>query len=88
MVPKRPARELLEVLLAGIHACRLRHNEYDGLNDEDDLDGDAEDWDDEQAETAPTAQRRTLRQLVREAAAAIAVGAGQPHEASDLETVW
>ncbi|MFH8385084.1 hypothetical protein ACH4E7_29775 [Kitasatospora sp. NPDC018058] len=33
--PKRPARELLEDLLAGIHGCWLLHSEYDELDDEE-----------------------------------------------------
>ncbi|WP_380280430.1 hypothetical protein [Kitasatospora purpeofusca] len=65
--PQRPARDLLEDLLTGIHACWLLHTEYDELDDED-L-GDAEDWDDEQAEQHQRRSRERFAQLVREAAA-------------------
>ncbi|WP_328954408.1 hypothetical protein [Kitasatospora purpeofusca] len=68
--PKRPARDLLEDLLTGIHACWLLHSEYD----EDDTEGlgtadEAEDWDDEQAEQHQHASRERFAQLVRETAA-------------------
>ncbi|MCX4688601.1 hypothetical protein OG401_30620 [Kitasatospora purpeofusca] len=66
--PKRPARDLLEDLLTGIHACWLLHSEYDDLDTDEDL-GDAEDWDDEQAEEHQRRSRERFAQLVREAAA-------------------
>ncbi|WP_406112031.1 hypothetical protein [Kitasatospora purpeofusca] len=61
--PKRPARDLLEDLLTGIHACWLLHSEYDEVL------GDAEDWDDEQAEEHQRRSRERFAQLVRETAA-------------------
>ncbi|MDY0811090.1 hypothetical protein [Kitasatospora purpeofusca] len=66
--PKRPARDLLEDLLTGIHACWLLHNEYDDLDTDEDL-GDAEDWDDEQTEEHQSRSRQRFAQLVRETAA-------------------
>ncbi|WP_407987562.1 hypothetical protein [Kitasatospora sp. CMC57] len=67
--PKRPARDLLEDLLTGIHGCWLIHSEYEDLDEEDlDLDDDGE-WDDEQAEQRQRAGRERFAQLVREAAA-------------------
>ncbi|MGW4692435.1 hypothetical protein ACWEO1_08660 [Kitasatospora cineracea] len=68
--PKRPARDLLEDLLAGIHGCWLLHSDS-GEDDEDDEDlGDAEDWDDEQAEEHQRRSHERFAQLVRETAAA------------------
>ncbi|MFD4395572.1 hypothetical protein [Kitasatospora sp. NPDC058397] len=68
--PKRPAPDLLEDLLAGIHGCWLFHDEYDELDDEDDF-GDDKDWDDdEQAGQQQDRSRSDFAQLVREAAAA------------------
>ncbi|MFF1789567.1 hypothetical protein ACFVX9_24280 [Kitasatospora sp. NPDC058243] len=66
--PKRPARDLLEDLLTGIHACWLLHTEYDDLDDEDD-DTSAEDWTAEQAEKHQRRSRERFAQLVRENAA-------------------
>ncbi|MFD8478522.1 hypothetical protein [Kitasatospora sp. NPDC059673] len=66
--PKRPARDLLEDLLTGIHACWLLHTEYDDLDDEDD-DTSAEVWTDEQAEQHQRRSRKRFAQLVREATA-------------------
>ncbi|MFI9366525.1 hypothetical protein ACIG5E_36555 [Kitasatospora sp. NPDC053057] len=63
--PKRPARDLLEDLLAGIHGCQLLHEEYD----EDSGADEAEDWDDEQAERHQDRSRERFARLVREAAA-------------------
>ncbi|WAL74643.1 hypothetical protein OU787_26010 [Kitasatospora sp. YST-16] len=68
--PKRPARDLLEDLLAGIHGCWLLHSDS-GEDDEDDEDlGDAEDWDDEQAEEHQRRSHERFARLVRETAAA------------------
>ncbi|MEU4117753.1 hypothetical protein AB0F71_25060 [Kitasatospora sp. NPDC028055] len=67
--PRRPARDLLEDLLTGIYGCCLLHSEYEELDDEDDLDGDVEDWDDEQAEQYQRRSRERFAQLVRETAA-------------------
>ncbi|MFD4906872.1 MULTISPECIES: hypothetical protein [Kitasatospora] len=66
--PKRPARDLLEDLLTGIHACWLLHSEYEDLDTDEDL-GDAEDWDDDQAEEHQRRSRERFAQLVRETAA-------------------
>ncbi|MFF7991955.1 hypothetical protein ACFZDG_19440 [Kitasatospora xanthocidica] len=66
--PKRPARDLLEDLLTGIHGCWLLHSEYDDLDHEDDTN--AEDWTDEQAEQHQRRSRERFARLVREAAAA------------------
>ncbi|MFD7587676.1 hypothetical protein ACFV84_19905 [Kitasatospora sp. NPDC059811] len=48
--PRRPARDLLEDLLAGIHGCWVLHTEYDDLDEEhlgtDDADPDGADPDD------------------------------------------
>ncbi|MFJ7275521.1 hypothetical protein [Kitasatospora sp. NPDC098663] len=68
--PRRPGRDLLEDLLAGIHGCWLLYTEYDDLDTDDNLDGDAEDWDDEQAEQHQQRGRERFAQLVRETAAA------------------
>ncbi|WP_406205506.1 hypothetical protein OH807_30985 [Kitasatospora sp. NBC_01560] len=67
--PKRPARDLLEDLLAGIHDCWLLHEEYDELDDEDDLDHENRD-DAEHAGQPHDRSRGHFAQLVREAAAA------------------
>lgn len=66
--PKRPARDLLEDLLTGIHACWLLHSEYDDYAGEDDTD-DAQDWDDAQAEQHDNRSRERFAQLVRDTAA-------------------
>ncbi|KIQ64609.1 hypothetical protein TR51_10220 [Kitasatospora griseola] len=63
--PRRPAPDLLEDLLAGIHGCRLLHEEYDELDDEDGF------GDDEQTgQPSIDRSREHFTQLVREAAAA------------------
>ncbi|MFB7949547.1 hypothetical protein ACFC6L_32090 [Kitasatospora phosalacinea] len=67
--PRRPARDLLEDLLAGIHGCWLLHSES-GEDDEDEDLGEAEDWDDEQAAEHQRRSRERFAQLVRETAAA------------------
>ncbi|MCX4757125.1 hypothetical protein [Kitasatospora purpeofusca] len=67
--PRRPARDLLEDLLTGIHGCWLLHSEYDELDTDEDL-GDAQDWDDEQAEEHQRRSRDRFAQLVRDTAAA------------------
>ncbi|MCC9311544.1 hypothetical protein LN042_31525 [Kitasatospora sp. RB6PN24] len=65
--PKRPARDLLEDLLAGIHGCWLLHSEYDELdNDEED---ETEDDEEREAETHQHHSRARFAQLVRAAAA-------------------
>ncbi|MFC8720736.1 hypothetical protein [Kitasatospora sp. NPDC057198] len=64
--PKRPARDLLEDLLAGIHGCWLLHSES---GDEDEDLGNVEDWDDEQAEEHQRRSHERFAQLVRETAA-------------------
>ncbi|MFF1787746.1 hypothetical protein ACFVX9_14955 [Kitasatospora sp. NPDC058243] len=67
--PKRPAVDLLEDLLAGIHGCWLLHEEYDELDDEDTNADEAEDGDDEPAERHQDHSRERFAHLVREAAA-------------------
>ncbi|MEV7940318.1 hypothetical protein AB0O82_29810 [Kitasatospora sp. NPDC088264] len=67
--PKRPAPDLLEDLLAGIHGCRLLHEEYDELDDEDTF-GEDEDRDDDEHTGQPGIDRSRFAHLVREAAAA------------------
>ncbi|MFB8201725.1 hypothetical protein [Kitasatospora purpeofusca] len=67
--PRRPARDLLEDLLTGIHGCWLLHSEYDELDTDEDL-RDAQDWDDEQAEEHQRRSRDHFAQLVRDTAAA------------------
>ncbi|MFI9365439.1 hypothetical protein ACIG5E_30960 [Kitasatospora sp. NPDC053057] len=62
--PKRPAPDLLEDLLAGIHGCWLLHEEYDEPDNDED-----EDWDDEHAEAHQDRSHGHFAQLVREAAA-------------------
>ncbi|MEU1596662.1 hypothetical protein ABZ468_28380 [Streptomyces sp. NPDC005708] len=62
--PKRPARDLLEDLLTGIHGCWLLHSEYDDLDPDD-----VEEWDDEQAEQRENRSRERFAQLVRNTAA-------------------
>ncbi|GGR10044.1 hypothetical protein [Kitasatospora griseola] len=63
--PRRPAPDLLEDLLAGIHGCRLLPEEYDELDDEDGF------GDDEQTgQPSIDRSREHFTQLVREAAAA------------------
>ncbi|MFE5585487.1 hypothetical protein [Kitasatospora sp. NPDC056531] len=65
--PKRPARDLLEDLLAGIHGCWLLHSEYDELdNDEDETENDDEE---REAEAHQHHSRARFAQLVRAAAA-------------------
>ncbi|MFJ9519997.1 hypothetical protein ACIRPK_17275 [Kitasatospora sp. NPDC101801] len=67
--PKRPARDLLEDLLIGIHGCWLIHSESADLEEDEDL-GDAEEWDDEQAEEHSRRSRARFSELVRQTAAA------------------
>ncbi|MER5640290.1 hypothetical protein ABT095_25510 [Kitasatospora sp. NPDC002227] len=66
--PRRPARDLLEDLLTGIHGCWLLHSEHDDLDEDEDL-GNAENWDDEQAEEHQRRNRERFAQLVRDTAA-------------------
>ncbi|MGW3043983.1 hypothetical protein ACWC9T_28950 [Kitasatospora sp. NPDC001159] len=66
--PKRPARDLLEDLLAGIHGCWLLHSEYDELDNEEE--DDTENGDEErEAEAHQHHSRARFAQLVRAAAA-------------------
>ncbi|MFJ9446789.1 hypothetical protein ACIRRH_33760 [Kitasatospora sp. NPDC101235] len=65
--PQRPAPDLLEDLLAGIHGCWLIHQEYDDLDKEDSFSDD--DQDDKHTEQ-PGIDRSRFTRLVREAAAA------------------
>ncbi|CAM5709403.1 hypothetical protein BOQ63_015285 [Streptomyces viridifaciens] len=62
--PKRPAPDLLEDLLAGIHGCWLLHEEYDEPDNDED-----EGWDDEHVEAHQDRSHGHFAQLVREAAA-------------------
>ncbi|MFJ6137759.1 Voldacs domain-containing protein [Kitasatospora sp. NPDC092286] len=66
--PKRPAPDLLEDLLTGIHACQLLHEEYDDPDDEDADADEAEDRDDEHAEQHQDRSRERFAHLVRETA--------------------
>ncbi|MFE1317462.1 hypothetical protein [Kitasatospora phosalacinea] len=63
--PKRPARDLLEDLLTGIHGCWLLHSESAEPDDEDEDLGSAEDWDDEHQRRS----RERFAHLVRTTAA-------------------
>ncbi|MFE2972096.1 hypothetical protein ACFXKC_52795 [Streptomyces sp. NPDC059340] len=68
--PRRPARDLLEDLLTGIHGCWLLHSEYDDLGHDEEADtDDVEEWDDEQAEQHQNGSRERFAQLVRDTAA-------------------
>ncbi|MFD7732575.1 hypothetical protein ACFV6F_19570 [Kitasatospora phosalacinea] len=67
--PKRPARDLLEDLLAGIHGCWLLHSESAEDDEDEDL-GDAADRTDEQAEEHQRRSHERFARLVRETAAA------------------
>lgn len=67
--PQRPARDLLEDLLTGIHGCWLLHSEYDDLGHDADSGTDAvEEWDDEQAEQNQIRSREHFAQLIRDTA--------------------
>ncbi|MFJ2779748.1 Voldacs domain-containing protein [Kitasatospora sp. NPDC087315] len=66
--PRRPARDLLEDLLTGIHGCQLLHEEYDDPDDEDADADEAEDRNDEQAEQHQGHGRERFAHLVRETA--------------------
>ncbi|MFJ6137802.1 Voldacs domain-containing protein [Kitasatospora sp. NPDC092286] len=66
--PRRPARDLLEDLLTGIHACQLLHEEYDDPDEEDADVNEAEDRNDEQAEQHQGHGRERFAHLVRETA--------------------
>ncbi|MFH9355510.1 hypothetical protein [Kitasatospora sp. NPDC017646] len=66
--PKRPARDLLEDLLAGIHGCWLLHSEYDELDNEEEDDA-TEDDEEREAEAHQHHSRARFAQLVRAAAA-------------------
>ncbi|MFI9274867.1 hypothetical protein ACIGXM_29765 [Kitasatospora sp. NPDC052896] len=65
--PKRPARDLLEDLLTGIHGCWLLHNEYDELNDDEK--NSTENDEEREAEANQHHSRARFAQLVRAAAA-------------------
>ncbi|MFF4343028.1 hypothetical protein ACFY00_24245 [Kitasatospora sp. NPDC001540] len=67
--PKRPARDLLEDLLAGIHGCWLLHNASAEPDEDQDL-GDAEDRNDEQAEEHQRRSHERFAELVPETATA------------------
>ncbi|WP_405589987.1 hypothetical protein [Streptomyces sp. NBC_01190] len=62
--PRRPARDLLEDLITGIHGCWLLYNEY-AEDDAEAATGDAEDWDDEEAEGHHNRSRARFAQQVR-----------------------
>ncbi|MFG2731541.1 hypothetical protein [Streptomyces canus] len=64
--PQRPACDLLEDLLTGIHGCWLLHSEYENL-DHDDSD-DVEEWDDARAEMEQNRSRERFAELVRDTA--------------------
>ena len=64
--PQRPACDLLEDLLTGIHGCWLLHSEYENL-DHDDSD-DVEEWDDTRAELEQNRSRERFAELVRDTA--------------------
>ncbi|MFE1322523.1 hypothetical protein [Kitasatospora phosalacinea] len=66
--PKRPARDLLEDLLPGIHGRWLLRNASAEPDEDEDL-GDAEDWDAEQAEEHQRRSHERFARLVRETAA-------------------
>ncbi|MFJ5123091.1 hypothetical protein [Kitasatospora sp. NPDC088548] len=66
--PRRPARDLLEDLLTGIHGCQLLHEEYDDPDHEDADADEAEDRNDEQAEQHQGHGRERFAHLVRETA--------------------
>lgn len=62
--PHRPARDLLEDLLSGIHACWLIFEEHAELPEGDD------EWDEAEADTWRAEQQKTFVDLVRTEAAA------------------
>ncbi|MFJ2007757.1 hypothetical protein [Streptomyces chartreusis] len=64
--PQRPACDLLEDLLTGIHGCWLLHSEYDDLSHADA--DDVEEWDDARAELEQNRSRERFAQLVRDTA--------------------
>ncbi|MFC9679434.1 hypothetical protein [Streptomyces sp. NPDC056948] len=68
--PQRPARDLLEDLITGIHGCWLLHSEHDSLDhgDEEAATGEVEEWDEEQAEQHQNRSRERFAQQVRETA--------------------
>jgi hypothetical protein len=67
--PKRPARDLLEDLLSGIHGCWLLYSECDDFED-DAQSGtdDGEEWSDAQAEAHDRRCRERFADLVRDKA--------------------
>jgi hypothetical protein len=65
--PKRPARDLLEDLIAGIYGCWLLHSEYTDLDVEPGTDA-SEERDDQQAEGHYERSRARFAELVRQAA--------------------
>ncbi|RAJ38389.1 hypothetical protein K353_04326 [Kitasatospora sp. SolWspMP-SS2h] len=68
--PKRPARDLLEDLLAGIHGCWLLHSAHDGPDEDDDRRDTGDRDDDERAAEHQRRSRERFARLVRETAAA------------------
>lgn len=67
--PQRPARDLLEDLLTGIHGCWLLHSEYDDLDNGEPGTGEVEELDDAQAAQHQNRSLERFARLVREAAA-------------------
>ncbi|QKW17974.1 hypothetical protein HUT16_01885 [Kitasatospora sp. NA04385] len=67
--PRRPARDLLEDLLAGIHGCWLLHREYAEADERTGTGGAPGAPDDELAERQQRASRERFARLVRETAA-------------------
>jgi len=57
--PTRPAVDLLEDLLEGIHACWLLYQEYY----EDDEDGDADDWDEDGKDSEEDYHARRIKEI-------------------------
>ncbi|MFC8452092.1 hypothetical protein [Kitasatospora sp. NPDC057223] len=66
--PDRPARDLLEDLLTGIHGCWLLHSEYHEPDDENAGDDAAEPDEERAAQHRYAAGRERFAQLVRETA--------------------
>jgi hypothetical protein len=67
--PQRPALDLLEDLLAGIHGCWLIHDEYAESFDDEDADQDDEDWDEERSERHQEDSREAFAVALRATAA-------------------
>ncbi|WP_309117712.1 hypothetical protein [Saccharothrix sp.] len=73
--PRRPAHDLLEDLLSGIHGCQLVHSSYADLDEDDDFDEDDDLDQDDDTDEAVDRRSEALHEMFTAAVRAKAAGA-------------